>query len=305
MIGSKVDRNQPTREANMEKLIQLLEQIAVSDGLHDTHLSGVRVFKGSMHMQRTPLVYNSGIIIVAQGSKNIYIADQTFTYNKDNYLVLTVPLPIECEGFLLDGKPLLGLVIDIDLTQLNSIITNLEGGNVGSDISSSAMPGLFTQRADHNFNDIIFRIARTMTEKVGSKILGEGLLKELLYNIISSKNGAGLYALAIANTKSSKIETALLQIHQNFQKQIDVEQLAFAVNMSISSFHRAFKDITLCSPMQYLKKIRLGKARVLLIDENIKVSEVARMVGYESISQFSREFKRHFGATPSTIMPNL
>lgn len=112
------------------------------------------------------------------------------------------------------------------------------------------------------------------------------------------ENASSLYALAMKNTNLSKIEKALKQIHGNYQNPVAVEKLANLVNMSPSAFHRAFKDVTSSSPIQYLKKIRLNKARSLLVENGIRVNEAATEVGYESATQFSREFKRYFGHTP-------
>lgn len=112
------------------------------------------------------------------------------------------------------------------------------------------------------------------------------------------EDAASLIALATKNSKLSRIDKALKQIHGNYQSTIEVENLAKMVNMSPSAFHRAFKEVTASSPIQYLKKIRLSKARDLLLEHKVRVNEAAMEVGYESATQFSREFKRYFGLTP-------
>ncbi len=104
------------------------------------------------------------------------------------------------------------------------------------------------------------------------------------------------------NTNLSKIDRALRQIHENYQHAMNIDKLAGLVNMSPSAFHKAFKEVTSSSPIQYLKKIRLDKARSLLMKHGIRVNEVATEVGYESATQFSREFKRYFGKTPVSFI---
>ncbi|MGD9212400.1 MAG: helix-turn-helix domain-containing protein, partial [Desulfobacteraceae bacterium] len=158
--------------------------------------------------------------------------------------------------------------------------------------------GLFLSRTTPKIKNVVVRLLRAIQSPVESKVLGEGIVHELIFRIMCSENASSLYALAMKNTNLARIDKALKLIHENYQDSINVEKLADIVNMSPSSFHRAFKKVTSSSPIQYVKKIRLDKAKSLLIEQGLRVNEAATQVGYESTTQFSREFKRHFGNSP-------
>jgi AraC-like DNA-binding protein len=286
----------------MSELIKNVDKLSKSEGINKTELSGVYTYRASEDGERNPLIYNQGIIFIVQGSKKVYKENQVFDYNPDNFLVLTVPLPLECEAKTEKGKPLLGITIDIETNILNSIINQM-GNEVDLKNFNACQKncGLFTSKLDQNISDILLRLTRALQSPTDSKIIGKSIITELIYTIMKRENAAPLYSLAMKNTALSKVELALQEIHNNYDKQIDVNSLASIVNMSISSFHHTFKNVTSSSPIQYIKKIRLNKAKNFLIEENLQVNEVARVVGYESVSQFNREFKRYFGETPGSF----
>lgn len=287
----------------MQELIDLVSNLSKSEGRSSTYLPQVKTYRASIHSPRGPLLYNQGIIFVVQGEKNVYMENSSFTYDPDNYLVLTVPLPLECEGSIKNDKPLLGIVIDLEIPLLNEIISLKENLTNYKKPCNKGL-GIYTNSADKNFKDIILRLAKALQSSEQSTILGPNILRELTYNILNSENACPLYELAMKNTHLSKIEVALKEIHTNYDKAFDVDSLAKLVNMSVSSFHQSFKDVTSSSPIQYIKKIRLNKARDKMITDSLRVNEVARQVGYESISQFNREFKRYFGVTPGSYITN-
>ena len=130
------------------------------------------------------------------------------------------------------------------------------------------------------------------------KILAPLYIKEIIYRVLINQNGKALRMLQYRNQKFCKISKILDEIHQNYQLKYDVNELAQEVDMSVSAFHSAFKIITDTSPLQYIKKIKLHKARDLILLNGYNVSTVAYQVGYESVSQFTREYKRMFGVTP-------
>ena len=135
------------------------------------------------------------------------------------------------------------------------------------------------------------------------EMVGNGIIHEILFRVMCDPKASALFSLAGSNTNLSRIDRALKRIHTRLQEPMDVDSLANTVNMSTTSFHRAFKEITSSSsPIQYIKKMRLDKAKTLLTERGLRVSEAATEVGYESIPQFSREFKRFFGQNPSALV---
>lgn len=284
----------------MNKLVTHLSAVATNEGYNPTPLAGVGVFKTSTSTGRVPLCYSQGVIIIVQGQKRVHFNQQVFDYNPDNYLTLTLPLPAECETIVENGKPLLALVIDLDLSLLNELVRVLDDhGKIKQSDSSSENKGLFVSKSTEALSCVISRLADCLNSPIECDIIGKGLIREIFFHMLIGSQAAPLIALVSHNTHLSRMERVLKHLHNNYQEQVDVEQLASIANMSTSTFHRNFKQITASSPIQYIKKLRLGRARELLQDKGLKVKQAAAQVGYESPTQFSREFSRYYGVSPS------
>ncbi len=280
----------------------LMDTLAPKEGFNFTPLRGVKVFKASRDLPREPLCYEQGIIIVGKGSKRVFLGETEYEYNPDNYLVLTVPLPVECET---KDTPFLALMVDINPGMLNRIIEQMDNHIDHSLLKQkSRHQGLFLAHTTFEIKNSVVRLLKSLQSDVESRVIGPGIVHELVFRIMCAENAAPLYALAMKNTNMSKVDRALRQIHENYQHAMNIDKLAGLVNMSPSAFHRAFKEVTASSPIQYLKKIRLDKAQKLLMKQGIRVNEVAIAVGYESATQFSREFKRYFGKPPVSFIDN-
>jgi len=251
----------------VERLAELLDSLAPAEGVNSTRLEGVSIYKTSETRPREPLCYSQGIIIMAQGSKRVYLEEQDYDCNPHNYLVLTLPIPAGCETLVEPGKPLLALVIDIDLGVLHQLVRLLD---------------------EH----------RQLPDYAGQLKQCKSLLRELLFLILLAPDAGPLYALALHNTHLDRLEKALKHMHDHYHETLDVAQLASLANMSPPSFHRTFRQVTASSPIQYLNKLRLSKVRELLLAQGIKLKQAAAQVGYESPTRFSREFKRYFGQSP-------
>ena len=286
----------------MNEVAELMNKLSIANGVNGTSQAGVYVYKASEYQPRQPLCYEQGIIFVGQGSKRVFLGDKEYEYNPDNYLVLTVPLPAECETFATEAKPLLALFVTIDLAILSRIIGKMDEQIDHTFLDQSEKNhGLFLARTVPEIKDTVLRLLRVLQSPTESRILGDGLVYELIFRVMCGENASALYALSMKNTNLAKIDKALKQIHGNYPEPIDVNGLARLVNMSASAFHRAFKDVTSSSPIQYLKKVRLNNAKNMLIERGLRVNEAATVVGYESTNQFSREFKRYFGYSPIKV----
>jgi AraC-like DNA-binding protein len=284
----------------MQSLIKQLELLAPSEGYNQTFINGVGIYKSSESAQRTPLCYSQGIIFVLQGQKRVFFDEQIYTYNPDNYLVLTVPLPAECETQLTNNNPLLSLIIDFDMPVLGELVRVFdEHGKLNSSDKISNAKGLFVSENTDALSCTLTRLVDCLGSKLQSDIIGKGLVREVFYHVLQGPQASPLFDLVSHNTHMSKMERTLKHLHNHYDDKLDVEQLASMANMSASTFHRNFKQITASSPIQYVKKLRLSKAKDLLQDQGIKVKQAAAQVGYESATQFSREFTRYFGISPS------
>ncbi len=284
----------------MHRVADIVGRMAVEEGYNKTELDGVVLFKASKAKGREPLCYGQGVIFVVQGAKRVYLGDVSHEYNPEKFLVLSVPIPAECETFATEVEPLLAIGISLDTIFLNQIIHAMDEFSAHSPSQAGGTRGgLFLGEVTHVIEDILYRLVMLLQSPLESKLLGKGLLKELFFRIIQQDSSELLYALTMKNTSLSRVDKALKHIHANFTQSMNIDELSVLVNMSPSAFHRAFNDVTASSPIQYIKKIRLDRARELMLNKHLRVSEAAMQVGYESSTQFSREFKRYYGSSPS------
>ena len=291
----------------MTRMAELMKNLPLSDGgSTQSRLNGVHFLKSTYRLPRKPIIYDPGICIVVQGHKIGYLGGQMFQYDANHYLVTSVTMPFECETFASPEEPLLGLYIDVDMSQLHDLIGRLDLQiHIGNGDEKGLPRGIGPAVMDEDMADAIYRLLRCLQSESDSRILGPGLVREILYRTLCGTQAPVLYSLAMHGGTFAQVARALKTMQNDYAEKIDVDQLAHTARMSASAFHRAFKEITSDSPMQYLKKLRLTKARDMMIRERMKAYIAAEMVGYESSSQFSREFKRYFGQSPAEMMREL
>ncbi|MDN3611687.1 AraC family transcriptional regulator [Vibrio ostreicida] len=289
-------------------LAQLMQKYAnvhnlnALEGVIETELSGVWFYRSSTGNARQPFIYQSGVIILGQGNKIIHLGSESVTYGPNDYLVVGVPMPIECEAVATDEEPLLGLSIDIDSQLLHRQVNKLESleywpKKQGGDNTC----GLRSVHMEASMLDVCQRIIKALCDPFELAVLGEALKEELVYRVLTSQEGHVLFDLAHHEGQYARVAKALDKVHREYDETLSVQNLAEEANMSMSAFHSAFRQITLETPIQYIKKVRLNKAKELIHLEGKRVNDAARLVGYSSVSQFSREYKRHFNETPSGL----
>jgi len=291
----------------MTDLAQLLQSYADLKSLNQlngncrTAVSGVRYFRADGSSGRQPLLYQSGILVVGQGYKEIHLGDQCMRYGAGNYLVVGVPLPLECEAFADSGLPILGLSIHVPSQLLHRLVNQVSGHQSGHRQTGSSTLGLVSEPMNEALSSAFVRLLQTMHDDQDADILGANIVEEIVYRILIGDNGQVLYDLARHDGQYARVAKTLSYLHKEYAENITVEALAEQANMSVSGFHRAFREVTTESPLQYLKKVRLTKAKDLIVADGKRVNDAANLVGYSSPSQFSREFKRHFNATPKSL----
>ncbi|EAT14938.1 AraC family transcriptional regulator [Desulfuromonas acetoxidans] len=287
----------------MNEMVKLIEQFELKELFNKSRLKGVRFFKSSSHIPRSPLLYDPGIFIVAQGRKIGHLGERSFQYDPNNYLVTSVPIPFECETFADADAPFLGLYVDIDMPVLHELMGLLGQSRVAASVRIRDIPkGVAPAEMDAAMHDAVIRLLKCLHSEADALVLGPGLIREIIYRALCGTQASSLYALAAQDGSFARVSKTLHLIHRECSRKLDVDQLASVAGMSASTFHRAFKEITSESPIQYLKKVRLNKARDLIEREHMKVYIAADKVGYESSSQFSRDFKRFFGVSPAEMM---
>lgn len=278
-----------------EKILNEADKLIKQEYMNDTNLEGIHIFKVSNFLERCPLTYDICLIILLQGKKIGYLPNQKFEYDKNNYLVVPITLPFECETFASLDEPVIGLSININKKMMINILSSLEHEDK---TSSKSEMGVFQGKVTSEIEDILYRLLKILQSENDSKILGDSIIKELYYRIATGENAHFLHNMFSEHKKEAKIVKSLKKIHDNFNQTIDIASLAKEENMSLSSFHRHFKSITSYTPLQYIKKIRLNKAKELIQNDNFQVNDTAYEIGYVSVSQFSRDFKSYFGYPP-------
>lgn len=291
----------------MSELTDLIESFDLVEAeAVESRLKGVRLFKESRQVARRPLLYNPGICIVASGHKVAYLGEQSFRYDVDNYLVASVTMPLKCESFPGEDKLLLGVFIDIDMAQLRELITQMDLQATFNNSGRKDFPlGIGPSAMDKDMKDALIKLLKTVQSEQEAKILGPGLVRELYYRALCGSQAPMLYSLAMGSNSFSQVARVISVMQEQYAKKLDVGQLADTANMSVSAFHKAFKEVTSDSPLQYLKKIRLARAKDLMVQEQMKAYLAADEVGYESPSQFSREFKRYYGQSPAEVIREI
>ncbi|RZI61974.1 MAG: AraC family transcriptional regulator [Rubrivivax sp.] len=260
-------------------------------------VAGVRILYSEKSHPRTPVLYEPSIVIVAQGAKVGYLGDKTFRYDADRYLLLTVPLPFECQTIASPAEPFVGVSIDIDTAVLQELLIELEDERLDRPASLDSA-GVNSAAFTEDVLCALERLFDAMHRPRDAKVLGRLILKEIIYHVLCGDSGAALQALANRHSHFAQVTKALQHIESHYARPLSVEHLAGLVNMSVSAFHHNFKAVTNTSPLQYVKSYKLHQARLIMLNEGVKAGVAATRVGYESPSQFSREFKRYFGATP-------
>lgn len=280
----------------------LLAELARGEGFSPSRLPGVRFMRSTLHIPRMPVAYEPGIFIVGQGRKAGHLGDQTFLYDANNYMVLAVPLPFECETFGTPADPLLGLSVSVTPALVTELLMQMDQAPARNEHPPRAME---STTLDEGLGQATVRLLECLRTADEAKILGPQIVREVTYRVLRGKLGANLRALAAPHSHFGQIGRVLNRIHTDFARAMDMESLAREAGMSVSTFHAHFKAVTSSSPLQYMKTIRLHKARMLMVHDGVNAGDAAHSVGYESASQFSREFKRLFGAGPSVIAGGL
>lgn len=283
-------------------MVSLLTELAQGEGFSPSFLPVVKFMRSTRHVPATPMTYEPCIVIVARGRKAGRLGEKTFVYDGNNYLVMAMPLPFECETFGSPRDPLLGLSVGVTPALVAELLVQMESGPSDAGAQPQAIEAA---PLDAALCDTATRLLEALRTADEARILGPQLVRELTYRVLRGPLGANLRALAAPHSHFGQISRVLNRLHADFSRPYEIATLAREAGMSVSTFHAHFKAVTASSPLQYLKAIRLHKARLLMVHDGLSAAGAALQVGYESASQFSREFKRHFGGAPAAVAARL
>ena len=290
-------RAAPRFNERMSTLAELQALIArhAREGQPDTALEGVRATIATRPTQPVHHVTRPGFAIVAQGAKETIVGDRLFEYGEGDFIVTSVDLPI-CARIVRasPARPYLACGLTLNPAAIASLL--LETADSGD--AASAPCGYGVRRAPAELIDCAVRLLRLLDQPRDAPVLRPLVEREILWRLLDGEQGGRVRQIGLADSRLAQVSHAIRHIRDRFAQALSVDELAAIAAMSVSSFHRHFRAVTAMTPIQFQKQIRLQEARARLLADAEDVAAVGYAVGYDSASQFSREYSRMFGAPP-------
>ncbi|WP_117193574.1 AraC family transcriptional regulator [Rhizobium terrae] len=283
----------------MEKLVQLARLIAQNtdgDGVFETAIPRLSVIRMSNPTEPLHALHQPAICIIAQGAKQVMLADEIFRYSPGQYLVVSVDIPIT--GQVIEAseeKPYLCIRLDLDLKLLSEMLVQMPD-TFGQPTMRRKCIGL--SHATPEFLDAALRFTQLLDRPDEIAYLAPLIERELMFRLLRGEQAEMIRQILAPENRLQQVNRAIAWIRQNFSAPFSIEQVAVEARMSPSSLHQHFREVTAMSPLQYQKQLRLQEARRLILANAVDAATAAHQVGYDSPSQFSREYRRLFGAPP-------
>ena len=241
-------------------------------------------------------VYEPSVCMVVQGAKRVLLGNETYVYNEQQYLITSVDLPAFFQVIEASKeRPLLGLKLTFDIQEVSRLLID---SNFPHHRAQRSAHGMATSEITLPLLTAFQRLVDLLDEAQDIQMLAPIIQKEIVYLLLAGEQGARLRQIAAAGSQSQQIARIIEWLKNNYTQQLRIDDLASQARMSTASFHNHFRSITALSPLQYQKHLRLHEARRLMLAESLDAATAAFQVGYESPSQFSREYNRLFGAPP-------
>ena len=294
-------RNEGQATHLYDEAIRLAARLTPLEGYNDTFVSDVTVLRRSKSSARTPVVYEPSIIIVVQGKKVDSLGDLKVAYDPKTMLVVSAPMPFQCVVQAHQNTPLLSVVVRLRREVVLSILAKMQDPDLREIYEPKA---ILTVAVEEELLGALVRLLKTALSRNDAQVLGEQTVRELIHLVLKGPGGDGVRAMVDVGGVFAHILSALQGIHRNHNQQLEVADLARRAGMSVSAFHARFKRVTGTSPIQYIKTVRMHRARVLLLRPGATAGSVGASVGYKSASQFGRDYSRAFGVAPSRDKAN-
>ena len=281
--------------------IALLRDLALrhasGDGVHETPIRGLALIRGSRPTEPLHLLHQPALCLIVQGAKRVRLAELVYDYGMAEYLVVSVDLPVSGHVTTASAaEPYLCIRVDIDTAVLASVAAELPAGRPSQ---AAGARGLFLSPTTPELAEAVLRLVRLLERPDDIAFLAPMSLREVYYRLLQGAQGAAVRQIAAAGSRLERVARAIARIKAHYAEPLRIAELAEHAHMSPSALHQHFKAVTAMSPLQYQKRIRLQEARERMIAHGIDAATAGYQVGYDSPSQFTREYRRLFGDPPA------
>jgi AraC-like DNA-binding protein len=294
--AAKLDPEAIRVEALHGELVRLLDRRTSFDGMHETAIPELKLYRFSRPTEPLHVLYEPAVFVVVQGRKHVTLGDETYVYDRSQYLTVSMDLPVV--GRVVEAspeEPYLCMTLTVDPRDLAALIVETQRQLPRDDHDGRA---LYVSPLPAALLECFLRLIRLLDAVEDIPVLAPLILREIDYRLLQSEQAGRLAQMAIGDGRLRRVSGAIAWIKEHFAEPLRIEALAKQVNMSPSALHQHFKAVTAMSPVQYQKRLRLGEARRLLLTGAPSAEGVAYNVGYASASQFNREYSRLFGEPP-------
>jgi AraC-like DNA-binding protein len=285
------------------ELASLVGKIAQIDGDYDTAIRALKLRRCSSTTDPMPCIYGLGLVLIVQGGKRIMLGEEVFDYVAGQTLITTVDMPVVAYITRASpAEPFLGLWLELDARVIAQLASEME---FATPLQASAMRGMSQVPLDEGLCDALTRLVRLLDESSLVSPLAPLIQQEIVIRLLNGGHGPSLRRLVAAGSPSQQIAKLIAWLKQHYTEDLAMDELAALAHMSPSTFRQHFRALVGMSPLQYVKNLRLLDARQLMLNERLDAGSAAIRVGYESASQFSREYSRLFGEPPNRDVKKL
>ena len=281
----------------------LLEKTSSGAGSYRTAIGGFQMHRHASNNDPKPSFYKPVIVVVAQGQKWMRVGEEEYRLGENLCFITGVDMPVSsCVMVASEERPYLSMSLDLDTRLIVDLASKVPppSGQCGNGVR-----GAVFQRVEPDLLDAFLRLTELTEKPEQIPVMGELLLREIHYRLLTGPFGGILRSLNTFGSQGNLVARAVSWLKENYREPLYVEELAGRLNMAPSTFHKHFKDVTTLSPLQYQKRLRLGEAQRLMLSGGCDVTQAATSVGYESATQFIREYKRLFGESPRRDVARL
>lgn len=274
-----------------------------ADGAYETSIAGLTLYRAEAPLPPTPVLYQPALCVIAQGKKRVLLANESYVYDASKFMLIAADVPVTGQVFVASTRaPYLALRLALEPAIVGELIAELP-----RDTTHAASPqrALVVSRLDAPLSDAVLRLVGLLGEPRAQAVMAPLLKREIMFRLLVGEQGQRLRQIATHEGQAQRITHALQWLQAHFAEPLRIDRLARVVKMSASALHHHFKSVTAMSPLQYQKALRLREARRLMLAEGLDAAEASFRVGYESPTQFSREYRRYFGAPPRRDVSQL